>query len=168
MQDQEAVLKEKDPQIEIPPKKSKIDNNYSFDEVNNQPMTSHQANKQSNESKQLNSLRNQKLFFNTINPLIKGSNFKCQSFKNQIRIYYNNPIKYERQISKYDYGSKKHPLYEFSKYFKPENFKIQSFTKFILLNLNSIYHKIQIASCLSANNFNFYFNISLNKTIPPI
>jgi hypothetical protein len=148
----EAVLREKDHQMESPHKKRKMGNNYRLDELNNQPMTSYQANKQSNESKQLNSLRNQKLFFNTINPLIKGSSLKCQSFKNQISLYYNNIINYRRDFYKYDDGSTKHPLYEFSKYFKPKNFKIASFSIFIIRNLNLIYHKIQIATNLSATN----------------
>jgi hypothetical protein len=60
-----------------------------------------------------------------INHLIKGNNLKCQRFKNQICTHYNSSIKNVRQYSKVDYGSKKHPLYEFSKYFKPENCKIE-------------------------------------------
>ena len=155
----EAVLREKDHHIGSLHKKSKMGNNYRLDEVNNQPMTSQQAIKQANKSKQLNSLRNQKLFFNTINPLIKGSSLKCQSFKTQIRLCYNNTINNSREFSKYDDGSKKHPLYEFSKYFKPKNFKIASFSIFIIRNLNLIYHKIQIASNLSStknHRLNFY------------
>ena len=104
----EAVLREKDHQIESPHKKSKMGKNYRLDEVNNQPMTSQQAIKQSNESKQLNSLRNQKLFFNTINPLIKGSSLKCQSFKNQIRLYYNNTINYRRELNQSTKYNNKH------------------------------------------------------------